>query len=118
MKNIKSFGQFINEEDKLNEGAGIEQELAEQFKFEINAVKCKVYTDADDAEAFKFDMLMSNGDKIEYDSFFVSSPNPGDAKGDFESLKINGKNFKLASDEERQNYFGVMAAYKRFLKIA
>jgi len=111
MRKVKLFEEY------LNESTGLEQQLIDDFKFEIKAVKCKVYTDDDDPEALKFDMVMSNGDKISFDSFYASSPNPEDSKNDFEKLKINGKDFKFAADEERQNFYGVMDAYRRYLKI-
>ena len=66
---------------------------------------------------FKFDLEMSNGDKISFDSWHASSPNPRDSERNFDKLKINGKDFKMNDDEMGQNYYGVKDAYKRYLKI-
>ena len=116
MKNVRTFEKFLNE--SINEGRvdnGLEKELIDDFVFEVKAVKCKVHTDDDDPEDFRFDMIMSNGDKLSFESSHTSSPNPEDYKNDFDMLKINGKVFKLADDEENQNFYGVMSAYKRYL---
>ena len=111
MKNFTTFNNFLNE---ANDESG---EIMNQFKFSIEVASVKMHSEPGDAENFAFDLVMTNGDKISYESHFVSNPYQTFRNDDYEYLKINGKKFKMNSDEEMQNIYGAAAAYRRYLKL-
>ena len=110
MKPLKDF-KIVNEEYEEE----MQSQLASGFVFEIKPTSVEV-EQADDEYMIWF-IVLSNGDKLEYDSFKTTSPNPADMKKNYTTFKVNGKNIKLSKSEDEEGYYGAIAAYKRTKKL-
>ena len=102
---------------ELNEDStGAKKEIMWYFnRIKIEPVSVDV-KESDD-ETLKFILKMSNGDKIEYESYRSSSPDPMSTSQDSANMKINGKSIKLKSDEQNMGVSGAFEAYKRIKKF-
>ena len=103
--------------DYLNENYESETEEMLRNGFVIKIEPKKINVIQSDDEYLIFDIVMTNGDRIEYDSFKTMSPNPSHSKNNSTVMSINGKKVKMTESEIEQGWYGAFDAYKRTKKL-
>ena len=103
--------------DYLNEN--YEQETEEMLRngFVIKIEPKKINVIQSDDEYLIFEIDMTNGDTIEYDSYKPINPNPSVQKNTATVMHVNGKKVKLTKSDIEQGWYGAFDAYKRVRKF-
>lgn len=81
--------------------------------FVVNIVPVNITMERSDDEYLTFYIEMSNGDKIEYDSYKTISPKPEDAQRNKTKMFINYGEVEMTSSEIEDGIDGALNTYKR-----
>jgi len=111
---VKKFKEFINEnesyEDEFSKET-VKKNIEKSFHINIEPISIDINTS--NSEELDVSIVMNNGDKLEYRSYYSMSPD--NEENDTANLSINGRDFKLNDDEFNQSIEGAKLAYKRYL---